>query len=418
MSRTCIVCPHHISSQPRSLREADTLAKEGHEVVVVSRQTDPARSLEDRRLAETRPWELRSVVLHRSGPTRGRWFATAARSEVARRLLRAGMKSAGVAVASAVRGASALTQLALDWPADLYIGHTQLGLPIAALAAEAHGARLGFDCEDLLADSGTDDPRTIHSIEAEFIGRCDYVTTASQAMADRLETRYRVAADVLYNVFPLRLRGDMPPPSERPQDGALRIHWFGQTLGPGRGLEEAVRAVGEIGEGVELHFRGRVSSDFRQQLECIGGENAALFFHEPLPHDDLIRAFERYHVGLALERPTHPNYGVTVTNKLFSYALGGLAVLATDTEGQREALSKMPGAGTLVPELRSGALVEPLVSWRDDRDALAAAQTAAWQRADRRFCWDVEQERFLTLVQPSVDHAVGRDDAPRRRKVG
>ena len=54
---------------------------------------------------------------------------------------------------------------------------------------------------------------------------------------------------------------------------------------------------------------------------------------------------EAFDVGLALERPENANYSRTVTNKLFSYLLAGLAVAASDTPGQRQVMSQVPNAG-------------------------------------------------------------------------
>jgi hypothetical protein len=47
------------------------------------------------------------------------------------------------------------------------------------------------------------------------------------------------------------------------------------------------------------------------------------------------------------------------------------------------------------PEL----LAEQLRRWRDHRIGLRAAQSAAWRAARERFCWDVEQTKFLSLLE-------------------
>jgi len=118
-------------------------------------------------------------------------------------------------------------------------------------------------------------------------------------------------------------------------------------------------------------------------------------------HDDLIRSMAQFDVGLALEREGNVGAALTVSNKIGSYLLAGLAIAATDTPGQREMLSQISSAGFLYPSGRPKLLAEGLRRWLDDRNALRGAQQAAWDAARRRFCWDVEKENLLQLLESS-----------------
>jgi glycosyltransferase involved in cell wall biosynthesis len=123
-----------------------------------------------------------------------------------------------------------------------------------------------------------------------------------------------------------------------------------------------------------------------------------IYFHASIPHDQLIASLAEFDVGLALERPESRNYAITVTNKCFSYMLAGLAVAATDTPGQREAIAQAPAAGFIYPAGDVPALAAKLRAWRDDRTRLRAAQQAAWDAARSQFCWEIEQDKFLRAV--------------------
>ncbi len=103
-------------------------------------------------------------------------------------------------------------------------------------------------------------------------------------------------------------------------------------------------------------------------------------------------------MGLALERPEHRNYSLTVTNKVFTYMLAGLAILATDTPGQREVLSQVPEAGALYPAGEANILRSTLEEWIKDRGRLRRSQQASWQAARARFCWDLEQKKLIDLL--------------------
>jgi glycosyltransferase involved in cell wall biosynthesis len=241
----------------------------------------------------------------------------------------------------------------------------------------------------------------VRLIERTYLPHCDYISVPSQGIARWLERDYSVSAPlVLYNVFPLYLASGMLAPDERPENPALKLHWFSQTIGPGRGIEEALEATGLLGPGVELHLRGNPSKGYRETLEKMALQHkVALTLHEQVDHDILIGSMQGFDVGLALERPEHTNYSLTVTNKIFSYLLAGLAVAATDTPGQREVLQEFPSAGFLYRGGSPQALAAGLREWLSDRLALRRAQRAAWDAAREKYCWDVEQEKFLRAIE-------------------
>lgn len=402
MARICLVVPYHVSFQPRTLREADSLDAMGHDVRVVSRVTDGDLAERDRRVMARRRWRLETVDLRSHGRSRHAWLRDAIVAKVADRLFAAGWRRESLAIRAYVRGFPQLLHLAAAEPADWFIAHTHVALPVAAAAATRWGARLGFDCEDLLAERGTDPRETISLIERRYIPGCHYVSTPSACVAARLaETCAPVSPIVLYNVFPLGHGRGTTPPAARATGPALRVHWFGQTLGAGRGLEEAIEAVALAGGGIELHFRGRVSDRYRTVLTVLAerhGVREALSILPPVDHDDLVGAVAQHDVGLALEPTDNVNTALTASNKLFAYLLAGLAVSATDTPGQREVMAHAPGAGILYRPGHPRELAAALARWRDDRRLLTAAQDAAWEAARRRFCWEQAMPSWLAAL--------------------
>ena len=402
MTRICLITPHHISLQPRALREADSLSAAGHKVRVVCRQTDSAVTENDRALMKSRSWQLQPVDLSRNGKSRPQWLREATQSKLYEKAFTFGFRNERVASRAYVRGLRAARSLASSEGADWVIAHTQAALPIAAAAAARLNARLGFDCEDLLSELGEDPPEIVRLIELHYLPICDYISVPSASMAERLAAQHDIELPVvLHNVFPLKLAEGLVAPMNRSSYGPLRLHWLGQTIGEGRGLEEAIIAITSLGTAVELHLRGRVIESERARLESIArdhGANAKLIFHPLVNHDELIQTLDQFDVGLSLERPDNPNYSRALTNKLFSYLLGGLAIAATDTIGHREVFKDAPGAGFLYPAGAPRALAEKVRGWIDDRKSLCAAQQVAWDSARVRFCWDIEKEKFLSLV--------------------
>ena len=208
----------------------------------------------------------------------------------------------------------------------------------------------------------------------------------------------------MLNVFPLRDR----PPSFRPASGkALRLYWFSQTIGPDRGLEDAVRAMGVlVNHDIELHLRGKWQTGYEERLRAIAAEAGArqgrIISHEPADADEMVRLAATYDVGLALEPPVTVNNDILLSNKIFTYILGGTAVIATRTRGQAGWLanSERPrfhaDRRSLVVRRRPDAVA------RIARRCCTRGKTA-WCLGESRFNWDREKATFLGLVQTALD---------------
>lgn len=398
--RICLIGATHVCHNPRLLREADSLSAKGHEVRVVAPSFDPTLDERDERQVAKRTWRYQKVDYRRGSLGRSaRSLFIRGRRRVASELQQkvGGQRLAEYSYTTAL---PELSRQAAQEQADWFIAHAHAALPVAAIAARRWDAHLGFDCEDLLTGRETDPADIVRLIEKTYLQKCDYVTTPSQAIADRLQNDYDIKAPVvLYNVFPLSLAEGMLPPSQRPERAVLKLHWFSQTIGSGRGIEEALEACGMLGESVELHLRGNLATGFAGTLEALASRHGVNLKLQPqIDHDELIHSMDQFDVGLALERKENIGAALTMSNKIGSYLLAGLAIAATNTSGQREILEQIPSAGFLYPSGKPELLAEGLTVWMKDRDALRTAQQAAWCAARKQFSWEVEEEKFLEVL--------------------
>lgn len=399
--RVCLIGATHPCHNPRLVREADALAERGHEVRVVAVQAVPELVADDEKLVASRHWRLQVASILRSPwPNRLRAIPNRLRrGAAAKEFQRSGKCDA--AEHALCEAAPQLLRLALTEPADWFIAHTQTVLGVAAKAARHYGSHLGFDCEDLLGENGQAAPEMAQAVERAYLPACDYITVTSRAMQARLQQQYSIAPPtVLYNVFPLALAAKLLPPQQRPHSPALRLHWIGQTAGPGKGLEEAVEAASLAEGGVEIYLRGNPAAGFGVKLSSLAQERGVpIKFLPHVHHDDVLATMGEFDIGLGLERTSDSNYSLTVTNKVFSYMLAGLAIALTDTPGQREVFEQAPTAAFIYPCGRPELLAARLRQWRDDRLALRAAQCASWQAARARFSWEREKPRYLQLLE-------------------
>lgn len=405
-TRVCLVSTGQPSSNPRLVKEADALTDAGYDVRAVGVHWAPWADRTDERLLATRRWSCQLVDARR---TTAGW--TFWRSRIRHRLAREA--ASGNAPAWLLdRAVSPLTPELIDAAssarADLFIAHNLGALPAAVHAARRWGAVAGFDAEDWhsgeLSEMANDRVRVVvRATEERYVPQAAYLTAASPGIAAAYASLTSHAAPtVILNVFPLRDR----PASLRPLSttGPVRAYWFSQTVGPHRGLETAVRALGAFRDGeLELHLRGVWAPGYREALgrvmaDC-GVDRDRVVHHEPGDPDEMIRLASDFDIGLAVEPGTTANNRILLSNKIFTYLLAGLAVVATQTPGQAPLIEELGVAARGAAPGDSDSLVAALKPWVENRGQLIAARDAAWQAGGARYNWDRERYAFLALLE-------------------
>ena len=410
--RICLISSVHPWVNPRLVKEADWLAAHGHDVHVVTKRVDAWSDRRDLSLLPAKAWTTERVNLLRGDAAgRRRWLTTAIRAEIA-------LKAYGwtgvlrFAEEGYYRGFAEVLAAARRTRADLYIGHTQGALPIAARAAAATGTRFGFDCEDLLAEEASDGlqnarlRRAILDIERTYLSRASYVTATSHAMADYLVTQYRIPKPhVVRNVFALSELKGVPAPRARPTRDSVELVWMSATVGSGRGLEDAVRALAALPDDVRLTLFGRMFPAYEPQLTALvaGLGLASRVTVRPIPEPSaILSTMAQYDIGLTLDLNDCLNRSLTICNKVFLYLQAGLVVGATDTPGQREVIDSVPQAGFLYVPGDVPALTTALDALVRDRAKLLTAQDAAWCAGQERDNWDRDAAVFQSAFERAV----------------
>ncbi|WP_118828437.1 glycosyltransferase [Salinibacter ruber] len=406
METVCLVTPGQPSTNPRLVKEADALVGAGYDVQVVACKYQEWADEADTAF-DDREW---SVTWLHYGPlasqSRDLWLR--ARRRAAQELTRITGPWSGLTERAFHYAIPELTRLVKQIRADLYIAHNLAALPPAYQAAQRHDAKLGFDAEDFHRGELPDTPdhaldRAITAdLEARYIPHCDYVTAASDGIADAYAEALGIdRPTTVLNVFPRAERDNSVPEADLDDEvprGVRSMYWFSQNIGPDRGLEDALRALPQLPNDVVLSLRGSWSSGyeetFREQARRLGVADRVRHL-DLVPPDELIPRTAQHDVGLALEQPVSPNRKICVTNKLFTYLLAGVPFVATRTPGQQPIIDDLPQAarGYAPAEVDEFAgAVKDLLHAEGGRDA-------ALQAARNRYSWEVEQERFLNVVE-------------------
>jgi glycosyltransferase involved in cell wall biosynthesis len=404
--RICSITPHQLLNNPRLVREADALAGAGHDVRVIAVKMLPAQSARDAEIVRGTRWRAEFVNIER-GSAPSTWFLTGARQKIATKLWRGVRRGAYLATLAYSRTSVETIRLATAEPADLVIAHTHPMLGPAFFAARTLGCRWGFDCEDILSEEygeGIDKPAhqaLVRAIEASFIPRADYVTVASAEFSRWLRDHYGVDSTLISNVpsladAPAEMRPGYPDARDH-----LSLYWFSISVGPLRGIEDAIRALPLLSVPAKLHIRGRMLPSFEPELRALIQSlqlTDRVVIHDLIGPKDVVRAAAEHDIGLVLTQPCCENHELAVPNKIYTYMMAGMAVGATATRGHRSAV---PAIGKIGFEYQPGnhaefaAKVNALIA---APGALRAAREEAFRLARTRFNWEYEQRRLVEHI--------------------
>jgi glycosyltransferase involved in cell wall biosynthesis len=410
-ARILILIGAHLWTSPRSQKEAEALASAGHDVTISGIWFDELGARRDRELAVGKPWKFRPALDIRGTTASGRMRNMAVR--VRRRIDRELCSRRGWRLAAALGyGAHGLLREALAHSADLTIVHSEANLWVGNELLD-RGRRVGVDFEDWFSEDLRHDGEQaramqwLQELEQRLLRECPYSITTSTAMSAALAERYRAPPPaVVYNVFPFSEREGIDGLySDRKDRTIPSVHyWFSQTIGPERGLETFFCASRDIALPFEIHLRGRMAANYEDTIERLlpASVRERLFIHDTVPNRDLLSRIAEHDIGLALETSERTSRQLSITNKLFQYMQGGLAVIATDTRGQAEVFANEPAIGRMVANNDPTALRDTLIAFLNDRARLRAAQAAAVEAARRTFCW----ERQSSLVVSCADRAL------------
>ncbi|MGH6827730.1 MAG: glycosyltransferase [Rhizomicrobium sp.] len=396
-----ILTGNHLCHNPRVFKEAGALAAGGYQVTVLGAFFDPGLKQRDRVLLENSHFQFVPVIdLTLGGPAN---ILPRAKVKLASCAYRRTGTETGWQLGYAYPG---LMRAASSRNADLYIAHSEQGMAVACKLLR-HGRKVAVDMEDWFSrDCPSGETRPVEMLarlERELLVNGAFGLCPSHAMADALAAAYGCRRPfAIYNSFPWAERASL---DGKLKDRATRtrpsLHWFSQTLGPGRGLDDVLAALALIPHDAEIHFRGNPVPGFKERLlaQAPPAWRSRIFFHPIVHNDELLSRIAEHDIGIAAETPDCPSRNLTVTNKLLQYLLAGLAVVASDTAGQREVAQ---GAGIAVHLYRPGepaSLAKALNGLLGYSPLLNQAKAAALQAAKVQYCWEADRQRLLDVMQ-------------------
>lgn len=292
--------------------------------------------------------------------------------------------------------------------ADLYIAHNLGALPAAVKAAIKYNAKLAFDAEDYHRGefaSQSKIQRLTQYLEEKYFPLLDYLSTASPLIEKAyLKSFPALKSVVINNCFPLKFLPALP---KRKGDNTLKLWWFSQSIGKGRGLEDIIKAVCEDlkDESLDLTLYGNYTEATRTYFKSLTTDDIferKIKFHDPISQEDLFKVARHYHIGLALEPGRDFNNDAALSNKIFTYLLAGNALILSDTSAQTLFFENNPLVGLLYKKRDNKDLSRILKLYIDDPGLLAIHQQNARNLAEIKLNWEIESRKLLAIVESAL----------------
>jgi glycosyltransferase involved in cell wall biosynthesis len=235
--------------------------------------------------------------------------------------------------------------------ADAYIAHNIETLAPVMRAARGR-ADVVFDCMEFYSGMGEgqspQQSQAASAVERLYLRECALVIASSDTLADALAQEYGIERPLpSYNVPP---KVESLPPR---RGGGLNLYWRNSTIGFGqRGLQDVLEAMQRLPPDVRLFLQGGSGFDggraVRARAASLGlGERVTVL--PPHAPSEAVQSAAAFEVGLCLERRGPRNHELTVSNKLFDYHMGGLAIVSSD----------LPALRAVIERSRGGLLFEP-----------------------------------------------------------
>ena len=406
-----VLSGNHLCHNPRVIKEASALVGAGYDVHIYGAWFDASLKARDEALLAGMTATFTPVIdLTLLRPeTRGQQLFLRGRGKAA------GILGRWVGVENRFQLGlvlGALSKAARKVDASLFVAHSEPALFVARALLRS-GKRVGVDMEDWFSEDLLPEARRyrpialLRDLERNMLRQGAHATCPSQAMSEALAHEHGCRPPtVIYNAFPwsdrIGLDGEL---KDRRNRQVPSVHWYSQTLGEGRGLEDLFDALPQVTHEAEIHLRGNPVAGFDDWMSSRIPERwrDRVFVHGLVPNHELLLRIAEHDIGFAGEMKYSRSRDLTVSNKMLQYLLAGLAVVASDTSGQREVASRARDAVVLYPSGDAGALAAQLNALLESRDTLQRAKAAALRAAEDTFCWERQEDRLLEAIASALE---------------
>jgi glycosyltransferase involved in cell wall biosynthesis len=290
-------------------------------------------------------------------------------------------------------------------PADAYQASDLAALPACYLAARLRRKPLIFDSHEFpLVEDHIVRRRLLYGVSRRFLRRAlrrsDGFLVVSPPIGDEMHR--------LYGGPPPVVLRNIPPYQPRVESDRLREHLALQPqtrialyqggLDEDRGLDTLVHAGKFLPPDMVIVLMGKGPSKPHLE-ELIAGEGVGdrVRMLPAVPYAELLAWTASADLGLIVYPTGHsPNILYCLPNKLFEFLMAGLPVLASPLVAIADVLRSYD-VGRVVSSMEPSDVGQAIGAMLADSEALARMRRNALQATRQELCWEVEQQRLLSL---------------------
>jgi hypothetical protein len=288
-----------------------------------------------------------------------------------------------------------LLQWVKKWKGDpkLIVAHNPPAFYAAYRLSKRNKIPFGLDIEDYHPGEH-DDKQTAAaaaSLMKKLLPLTSYTTYASSLIRDYCKKFLAPVMNsplVVNNVFP----SSAFPTPRNPNGDKMRVVWFSQNIGEGRGLEEMIPCMEEFADRIEMTLIGDPRQPFCEELIS---DRPFIRIVRSLSQSELYKIIGDFDIGLAPEPGKDVNNGIALSNKIWTYFQGGLFILASNTPAQSGFISEHPDHGICV-DLDRGIIVRALGDLIGRLPEIRLAKATRFAEA-RQFGWEKESLGLLNI---------------------
>ncbi len=408
-----MITPGHLTSNPRLVKEAQALIKNGYAVHLIFTQYVGYLIDFDAVILKNNPnWTY--DLLDRTTKTKAIRFqnlVTKTVHKICLMLLLHGKKSDYIFSHAINQYFSWQFKKAIKAKADLNIAHNLAALPVAVLAAKKNKVKCGFDGEDFHRNETSNNPqnpdvRLKTFLEEKYIPQTDYLTASSLQITELYQKAFPSKnITTVLNTFPVVKEVSLPVAKE---NAPLKLFWFSQTIGLNRGLQDVLSAIKILEyERIELHLLGFLADQTKNQLDKMVDnlqfeKKPEIVFYQQINPEQLPIFAAQFDIGLALEPGFCLNNDVALSNKIFTYLQAGLAVAASDTTAQKQFILENPELGFCYEKGNAPQLASILKRFVEEPELLLKTKQASFNASRKNLNWETESKKFLKVVEDTL----------------
>lgn len=393
----------HLSSCPRLLKEASLLDREEFEIHILFLNSVPSIEILDQSIVDNNTtWNFHPIY----------WYGEKANifQNLISKLKAKFYKVFNITSDYIQSTSDVLIKETLKIKADLYIAHHPSVLVAAAKAAHQFNAKYCYDVEDAFSFMETSEitkpDRFVFNVESKYIHQASLLTFASPLYRDLYYQTFHINNRMfdLFNVFSIN-NSEIVEYKDRKDLSKISFYWHSQTVGLNRGIQDIIHCLSKFdAHKWELHIRGHYTQEIISELlkSSTNEESlSSIFFHEPLPANELPVRTKEHDIGLAMELKNTINRDLCVSNKILEYIASGLMVISTDTKGHQYVMNKLGAKDfTYANTIELCKILEHLFT---DTKSIHKLKVHNQEIASAELSWELQSIKWLDEIKATLE---------------